>query len=86
MGLKKLQHAKLGRINLDFPIFQVAEQPSLRLYLYTPGDERTEIKLRVAVPARGILTASTPTTPVSTLVPSEDALDGEGRPAYSADG
>jgi len=28
---------------------QSAEEPSLRLYLYTPGDERTEIKLREAI-------------------------------------
>jgi transcriptional regulator with XRE-family HTH domain len=58
-GLKKLQHAKLGRINLEFTIFQVAEQPSLRLYLYTPGDERTEIKLREAIPSRRALTSTT---------------------------
>ena len=58
-GLKKLQHPKLGRINLEFTIFQVAEQPSLRLYLYTPGDERTEIKLREAVPSRRTLTSTT---------------------------
>ncbi len=44
-GLKRLQHPKLGRLDLDFTIFHVAEQPSLRLYLYTPSDERTEMKL-----------------------------------------
>ena len=58
-GLKKLQHPKLGRINLEFTIFQVAEQPSLRLYLYTPGDERTEIKLREAIPSRRAFTTTT---------------------------
>jgi MmyB-like transcription regulator ligand binding domain len=58
-GLKKLQHHSLGRINLDFTIFQVAEQPSLRLYLYTPGDERTEIKLREAIPSRRSLIPTT---------------------------
>ena len=57
-GLKKLQHHALGRINLDFTIFQVAEQPSLRLYLYTPGDERTEIKLREAIPSRRTLNST----------------------------
>jgi hypothetical protein len=32
---------------LEFTIFQVAEQPSLRLYLYTPADDGpTERKLR----------------------------------------
>jgi hypothetical protein len=58
-GLKKLKHHSLGRINLDFTIFQVAEQPSLRLYLYTPGDERTEIKLREAIPSRRTLSPTT---------------------------
>jgi transcriptional regulator with XRE-family HTH domain len=54
-GLKRLQHPTLGRIDLEFTIFQVAEQPSLRLYLYTPADERTETKLRETIPARRAL-------------------------------
>jgi hypothetical protein len=34
-------------LELDFTIFQVTEQPSLRLYLYTPAaDGPTEAKLR----------------------------------------
>lgn len=28
-------------LDLEFTIFHIAEQPSLRLYLYTPADERT---------------------------------------------
>lgn len=54
-GLKRLQHPKLGRVDLEFTIFQVAEQPSLRLYLYTPADERTETKLRDTITARPAL-------------------------------
>jgi hypothetical protein len=34
-GRKRLQHAELGRLDLEFTILQVAERPSLRLYLYT---------------------------------------------------
>ncbi len=45
-GLKRLQHPKLARLDLEFTIFHVAEQPTLRLYLYTPADERTETTLR----------------------------------------
>ena len=49
-GLKRFQHPELGRLDLEFTSFQVAEQPSLRLYLYTPADDgRTEAKLRKAV-------------------------------------
>jgi transcriptional regulator with XRE-family HTH domain len=54
-GLKRLQHPKLGRLDLEFTSFQVAEQPSLRLYLYTPADDgRTEAKLREDVAAAPI--------------------------------
>jgi hypothetical protein len=49
-GLKRLEHPELGRLDLEFTVFQVAEQPSLRLYLYTPADDgRTEGKLREVV-------------------------------------
>ena len=49
-GLKRLDHPELGRLDLEFTSFQVAEQPSLRLYLYTPADDgRTETRLREAV-------------------------------------
>jgi hypothetical protein len=49
-GLKRFQHPELGRLDLEFTSFQVAEQPSLRLYLYTPADDaRTETKLREAL-------------------------------------
>jgi len=51
-GLKRFQHPELGRLDLEYTSFQVAEQPSLRLYLYTPADERTETKLRETVPGR----------------------------------
>jgi hypothetical protein len=44
-GPKRFQHPE-GRLDLEDTCFQVAEQPSLRLYLYTPADERTESKLR----------------------------------------
>jgi transcriptional regulator with XRE-family HTH domain len=50
-GLKRFQHPKLGRFDLEFTVFQVAEQPSLRLFLYTPADGRSETKLREAVAA-----------------------------------
>jgi transcription regulator MmyB-like protein len=42
----RFQHPELGRFDLEYTAFQVAEQPSLRLYLYTPADKRTEMKLR----------------------------------------
>ena len=49
-GLKRFRHPELGRLDLEFTSFQVAEQPSLRLYLYTPADDgRSEGKLRKAV-------------------------------------
>jgi transcriptional regulator with XRE-family HTH domain len=52
-GRKRLLHPELGRLDLEFTIFQVAEQPSLRLYLYTPADDgRTETKLRETVAGR----------------------------------
>jgi hypothetical protein len=47
-GMKRFQHPELGRLDLEFTSFQVAEQPSLRLYLYTPADPRTERKLQEA--------------------------------------
>lgn len=46
-GRKVLNHPELGRLELEFTILHVAEQPSLRLYLYTPaGNGATERKLR----------------------------------------
>lgn len=50
-GLKRFQHPELGRFDLEFTAFQVAEQPSLRLYLYTPADDRSKAKFREAVGA-----------------------------------
>ncbi len=51
-GLKRFRDPELGRFDLEFTSFQVAEQPSLRLYLYTPADDgRSEAKLREVVAA-----------------------------------
>ena len=55
-GLKRFQHPELGRLDLEFTSFQAAEQPSLRLYLYTPAEDgRTETKLRETVAGRPTL-------------------------------
>jgi hypothetical protein len=51
-GLKRYQHPELGRFDLEYTSFQVAEQPSLRLSLYTPADDRSERALREAVAPR----------------------------------
>ena len=51
-GMKRFQHPELGRLDLEFTSFQVAEQPSLRLYLYTPADHRTEDMLKEAASKR----------------------------------
>jgi hypothetical protein len=52
-GRKRLQHPELGRPDLEFTILQVAEQPSLRLYLYTPADDgATATKLRETLAPR----------------------------------
>jgi transcriptional regulator with XRE-family HTH domain len=49
-GLHRFAHPELGRFDLEFTPFRVAEQPSLRLYLYTPADDgRSESVLRQAV-------------------------------------
>ena len=49
-GLKRFKHPELGRLDLEFTSFQVAEQPSLRLYLYAPAEDgRSEARLRKAV-------------------------------------
>ncbi|MBJ7602594.1 MAG: helix-turn-helix domain-containing protein [Candidatus Dormibacteraeota bacterium] len=49
-GLKRLKHPELGRLDLEFTTYQVGEQPSLRLHLFTPArDGPTEARLRVAV-------------------------------------
>jgi len=51
-GAEALPTPHLGRLDLEFTSFQVADQPSLRLYLYTPADDgRTEAKLRETVTA-----------------------------------
>jgi transcriptional regulator with XRE-family HTH domain len=57
-GLKRFQHPALGRYELEFTSFQVAEQPSLRLALYTPADDgRSETTLREIVAAHQGLAA-----------------------------
>src|SRR5256714_15004123 len=38
-GLKRFEHPQVGRFDLEFTSFQVTEQPSLRLSLYTPTDD-----------------------------------------------
>lgn len=49
-GLKRFHHPLLGDFDLEFTSYQVAEQPSLRLSLYTPADDgRSETKLREAL-------------------------------------
>ena len=57
-GRKQLLHPELGHLQVEFTIFHVAEQPSLRLYLYTPADDgETETALRKAL---GVGPASAP--------------------------
>jgi transcriptional regulator with XRE-family HTH domain len=51
-GLKRYNHPELGRFDLEYTSFQVAEQPSLRLALYTPADDgHSEATLREIVAA-----------------------------------
>jgi hypothetical protein len=38
-GLKRFERAELGCYDLEYASFQVADQPSLRLALYTPADD-----------------------------------------------
>ena len=57
-GLKRFQHPEFGRFDLEFASFQVAEQPTLRLSLYTPADDgRSETTLRAVITARPGLTS-----------------------------
>ena len=57
-GVKRFQHPKLGRFDLEFTAFQVAEQPTLRLSLYTPADDgRSATTLRAVTTARPGLTS-----------------------------
>jgi MmyB-like transcription regulator ligand binding domain len=52
-GLKRFEHPGFGRFDLEFTSFQVAEQPTLRLPLYTPADDgRSETTLREIVAAQ----------------------------------
>jgi transcriptional regulator with XRE-family HTH domain len=47
-GLKRLRHARFGRMDLEHTIYQVTDQPGLRLLLYTPAGSREEAILREA--------------------------------------
>ena len=47
-GIKRFNHPQLGRLEFEYTPFEVLEQPSMRLYLFTPTDERTERKMREA--------------------------------------
>jgi transcriptional regulator with XRE-family HTH domain len=51
-GVKRFRHRELGRFDLEFTSFQVAEQPSVHLALYTPADDQSESTVR-AIAARG---------------------------------
>ena len=44
-GTGRIQHPELGRLELEFTSLQVLEEPSLRLYLYSPANEESEAKL-----------------------------------------
>ena len=51
-GLKRFRHPQFGRFDLEYTSLQVAEQPSLRVSLYTPADDgRSEETLRDIVAA-----------------------------------
>jgi MmyB-like transcription regulator ligand binding domain len=59
-ALKRFQHPELGRFDLEFTSFQVAEQPSLRLALYTPAEDgRSERTVREIVAAQKIPSSGT---------------------------
>ncbi|MBV9282110.1 MAG: helix-turn-helix domain-containing protein [Chloroflexi bacterium] len=63
-GLKRYNHPELGRFDLEYTSFQVAEQPSLRLALYTPADDgRSEMTLREVVSSAGPPRRARPPTP-----------------------
>jgi len=54
-GMKRFNHPELGRFDLEYTSFQVAEQPSLRLALYTPADDgQSERTVREAVNLRPV--------------------------------
>jgi transcriptional regulator with XRE-family HTH domain len=45
-GLKRLRHPRFGRMDLEHTIYQVNDQPGLRLLLYSPAGSREETILR----------------------------------------
>ena len=45
-GLKRLRHPRFGRMDLEHTIYQITDQPGLRLLLYTPAGSREEAILR----------------------------------------
>jgi hypothetical protein len=54
-GLKRFNHPEFGRFDLEYTSLQVAEQPALRLALYTPADdghsEKTVREIVAAAPS-----------------------------------
>jgi hypothetical protein len=54
-GLKCFRHPAFGHYDLEYTSFQVAEQPTLRVALYTPADDgHSEATLREVVAARPV--------------------------------
>ncbi len=51
-GFKRLRHPKLGRLDIESTSLRDTENPSLRIFLYSPADGRSEAKLREAAAAR----------------------------------
>ena len=52
-GSKQYDHPQLGRLEFEYTPFEVSEQPSLHLYLFTPADMSTETKVREAIEMPG---------------------------------
>ena len=50
-GFKRLRHPKLGRLDLESTSLRDTENPSLRLFIYSPADRKSEDKLREAAAA-----------------------------------
>lgn len=66
-GSKLYDHPQLGRLEFEYTPFEITEQPSLRLYLFTPANKNTEAKLRAAmeIPAPNADLSDSGTTPAS---------------------
>jgi transcriptional regulator with XRE-family HTH domain len=48
-GSKLYDQPQLGRLEFEYTPFEITEQPSLHLYLFTPADKNTETKVRAAM-------------------------------------